>query len=129
MLHEETTGSIIEAFYKVYNRLGYGFLEKVYEKALFIELEERGLEPKRQYPIKVFYGSDCVGEYYADMLVANIVIVELKATQTISINHEVQLINYLKATELEVGLLLNFGRKPEFCRKIYSNNKKISEDH
>ena len=120
-LHKELTAEIINRFYKVYNTLGYGFLEKVYEKALKYELEKAGLHVERQKPINVYYETELVGEYFADLLVENKVIIELKAAETICEEHENQLINYLKATKIEVGLLLNFGRKPEVKRKIFSN--------
>lgn len=120
-LHQELTSKIIECFYRVYNTLGYGFLEKVYENALKIELEKSGLIVERQKPIKVYYGSEVVGEYFADLLVNDQVIIELKAAETICEEHEYQLLNYLKATSIEVGLLLNFGKKPEVRRKIFSN--------
>ncbi|HSA04398.1 MAG TPA: GxxExxY protein [Tenuifilaceae bacterium] len=121
-IHKELSSKIIECFYKVYNKLGYGFLEKVYENALKIELEQSGLIVDKQRPIKVFYDSVIVGEYYADLIVNNLIIIELKAAESICEEHEFQLINYLKATEIEVGLLLNFGKKPEIRRKIFSNN-------
>jgi len=120
-LHKELTAEIINRFYKVYNTLGYGFLEKVYEKALKYELEKAGLHVERQKPINVYYETELVGEYFADLLVENKVIIELKAAEAICEEHENQLINYLKATKIEVGLLLNFGRKPEVKRKIFSN--------
>ncbi|MEW5845879.1 MAG: GxxExxY protein [Bacteroidota bacterium] len=120
-LHQELTSKIIECFYQVYNTLGYGFLEKVYENALKIELEKSGLIVERQKPIKVYYGSEVVGEYFADLLVNDQVIIELKAAETICEEHEYQLLNYLKATSIEVGLLLNFGKKPEIRRKIFTN--------
>lgn len=120
--HSELTEKIIKAFYKVYNTLGYGFLEKVYENALFIELESIGLNVKKQEPIKVYYEEKEVGVYFSDLIVENIIIIELKAAESLSEEHESQLINYLKATDLEVGLLLNFGKKPEVKRKVYSNN-------
>lgn len=123
ILHSELTGQIIQAFYKVYNRLGYGFLEKVNEKALCLELRKNGLDYIAQHPIKVYYDKRCVGEYFADIAVSNKVIVELKAAESLLKEHEIQLINYLKATEIEVGLLLNFGKKPEFKRKIHTNNE------
>jgi len=126
MLHKELTSEIIRIFYKVYNTLGYGFLEKVYENAMNLELNSCGLTCQKQYPISVYYNEIKVGDYYADLLVENKVIIELKAAEAICEEHEFQLINYLKATEIEVGLLLNFGKKPEFLRKIYTNdNKKI----
>ena len=120
--YSDLSEKIIKAFYKVYNTLGYGFLEKVYENALFVELESRGLKIKKQEPIKVYYEEKEVGVYFADLIVEETIIVELKATQYLCEEHESQLINYLKATEIEVGLLLNFGKKPEVKRKVYSNN-------
>ncbi len=107
----------------MYNKLGYGFLEGVYEKALQIELRKQDLDCISQFPIKVFYEQEVVGEYFADLLVDNKVIVELKASEHLSKAIEFQLINYLKATDNEIGLLFNFGRKPQFTRKIYTNNK------
>jgi len=121
LLHEEITAEIIKAFYKVYNTLGYGFLEKVYENAMMIELRNLGLNVHRQFPIKVTYEKQLVGEYFADLLVEELIIVELKAAENLCVEHEYQLVNYLKATELEVGLLLNFGKKPQFKRKIFTN--------
>ncbi|MDZ7716326.1 MAG: GxxExxY protein [Balneolaceae bacterium] len=124
MLHKELTGQIIESFYKVYNKLGYGFLEKVYENALCAELKNQSLGVISQFPIQVYYKNEPVGEYFADILVEDKVIVELKAAEFIRREHEFQLINYLKATKAEVGILLNFGRKPDFKRKIYTNTNK-----
>ena len=126
MLHEDITERIIKAYYKIYNALGYGFLEKVYENAMMIELRRMGLNTAQQQNIKVYYKSEEVGDYFADIFVENVVIVELKASKTISEDHEAQLINYLKATQIEVGLLLNFGKKPEFKRKIFENRLKNS---
>lgn len=120
-LHGETTDLILKAFYNVYNTLGYGFLEKVYENALLIELKSMGLKAQRQVPIKVFYQEQQVGDYYADIIVEDQVIIELKAAEALCEEHEFQLINYLKATQIEVGLLLNFGKKPQFSRKIFTN--------
>jgi len=121
--HTEITEKIIQAFYKVYNTLGHGFLEKVYENAMFIELAETNMLVERQKKIKVYYEATEVGEYFADLMVEESVIVELKAAKALLEEHEFQLLNYLKATEIEVGLLLNFGKKPEFKRKVFSNNK------
>jgi GxxExxY protein len=126
MLHEDITEKIIGSFYKVYNTLGYGFLEKVYENAMAIELRKSGLKVVQQENIKVFYESTEVGDYYADLLVDDLVIVELKAAKSICEEHEAQLVNYLKATTIEVGLLLNFGKEPEFKRKIFQNHLKQS---
>ncbi len=122
--HEQTTNRIIQAFYTVYYTLGPGFLEKVYENALALELRSCGLSVVQQAPIKVYYAGTIVGEYYADLLVADAVIVELKAAQALAPEHEAQLLNYLKATPYEVGLLLNFGRKPEIRRKVFDNERK-----
>ena len=124
MLHSEITDKIIKAFYKVYNELGYGFLEKVYENAMVIELRKFGFKVIKQKNIKVYYDNEEVGEYFADILVNNIIIIELKSAENLCEEHEAQLINYLKATEIEVGLLINFGKKPEFCRKIFTNDQK-----
>lgn len=124
MKHIETTEKIIKAYYAVYNALGYGFLEKVYENALVIELERMGIVARSQYPVKVFYAGAVVGEYVADMLVEDTVIVEIKVARQLSSEHEAQLLNYLNATQFEVGLLLNFGPKAEFKRKIFDNDLK-----
>jgi GxxExxY protein len=124
MLHENITEQILKGFYKVYNTLGYGFLEKVYENALLVELREMGLNVRQQHPITVYYGFDVIGEYFADLLVQDCVIVELKTAEQLRSEHIAQLTNYLKATNLEVGLLLNFGNNPEFKRIVFSNRKK-----
>lgn len=123
MLHRKLTKKIIRSFYKVYNTLGYGFLEKVYENALCTELKSEGLKCHSQKPIKVFYQSKCVGEYFADIMVEEKIILELKATSIIRREHEIQLINYIKATEAEIGLLFNFGKESKFKREIYTNKK------
>lgn len=120
LLHKELTEKIIKAYYEVYNTLGYGFLEKVFERALFIELMNVGLTCERQRPIKVYYKNQLVGEYFADIIVEDSVIIEIKAHEALLEEHEFQLINYLKATKIQVGLLLNFGKKPGFKRKIYT---------
>ncbi|NOZ71579.1 MAG: GxxExxY protein [Chloroflexi bacterium] len=122
--HKDTTNLIIKAFYTVYNTLGYGFLEKVYERAMVIELRKLELEVIPQAPIVVFYDGQAVGEYNADLLVESCVIVELKAVRALAPEHEAQLLNYLKATVHEVGLLLNFGPKPQVKRKTYDNERK-----
>ena len=122
--HTALTQQIIGAFYTVYNFLGYGFLEKVYENALAIELRALGLKVEQQARIAVYYSGEIVGEYFADLLVNDFVIIELKATRAIATEHEAQLLNYLKATPFEVGLLLNFGPKPEIKRKTYDNERK-----
>lgn len=120
--YAEVTEIIIKGFYTVYNKLGYGFLENVYEKALFYELKSLGLNCICQCPIEVYYKNNQVGFYIADMIVNNCVVVEIKATATIISEHEAQLTNYLRATEIEIGLLLNFGKSATFKRKIVSTN-------
>ena len=122
--HSELTEEIISCFYKVYNKLGYGFLEKVYENAIMIELEKSDLNCEAQKAIKVFYEEQEIGNYFADIVVEGVIIVELKAAEVSAPEHEAQLLNYLKATKIEVGLLLNFGKKPEFKRKVFSNQYK-----
>lgn len=127
-LHSDITEKIIKAFFIVYNYLGYGFLEKVYENAMMIELRKMGLKCENQKPLKVYYYNDEIGSYFADIIVEEKVIVELKAAESLVIDNELQLVNYLKATDIEVGLLLNFGKKPEFKRRVltaeYKNHKR-----
>ena len=124
--HADLTERIIGAFFAVYNELGYGFSEKVYENALVLELRKLGLEVEQQKQVVVHYHGQVVGEYLADVVVNGVVIVELKAVRQLSKEHEAQLLNYLKATTIEVGLLLNFGPKAEFRRKVYDNDRKGS---
>lgn len=126
MLHENITKKIIEAYYKVFNTLGYGFLEKVYENALKIELKKMNLEVEQQQNIKVFYESFEVGDYCADLIVEDLVIIELKAAESLCEEHETQLINYLKATNLEVGLLLNFGKRLEKFFLMIENPRELA---
>lgn len=122
--HEDITEKVVGAFYQVYNTLGHSFLEKVYENAMLLELRSRGLTVQPQARILVYYQGQPVGEYFADLLVERCVIVELKAAECLVDEHHAQVLNYLKATEIEVGLLLNFGPKPEVKRKIFDNAKK-----
>ena len=122
--HKELTDRILKTFYKVYNKLGYGFLEKVYENALMIEFRNEKIPAIPQSPIKVFYDGEIVGEYFADIQVDNKIIIEIKAAKRLAEENEAQMLNYLKATEIEVGLLLNFGPKPEFKRKVFDNSRK-----
>lgn len=124
--HFELTKEIIGTFYDVYNMLGYGFLEKVYENALAIELGIRGFQVEQQKPISIQFRNQIIGEYFADILVNNLIIIELKATRALVKAHEAQLLNYLKATPYEVGLLLNFGPQPSYKRKAFSNHNKPS---
>ncbi|MCW3125212.1 MAG: GxxExxY protein [Bacteroidetes bacterium] len=124
LLHQEKTEKIIKAFYDVYNALGYGFLERLYETALAIELTKRGFSVKRQSPIKVYYLGELIGEYCCDLIIDDIILIELKSVEVLAIAHKKQTINYLKATEMEVGLLLNFGEKPQIERFLFTNDKK-----
>lgn len=119
--HQELTGRIIKAAHAVHNTLGYGFLEKVYRNALAIELGQIGLTVDCERPITVYYGGEVVGDYYADLLVEGKVIVEVKAVSTLAPVHEAQLINYLKATAVEIGLLINFGPSVEVRRRIFTS--------
>ena len=127
--HKEITNIILRSFYEVYNELGDGFLESVYENALYIVLTGYGLCVEKQKDISVFFRGKVIGDFKADLIANEKVIVELKAVRALALAHEAQLINYLKATNIEVGLLLNFGRKPEFKRFVYDNKRKnISDD-
>lgn len=119
LLHEDVTDGILKAFYHVYNEMGFGFAEKCYENALIIELGAMGYEVATQVPICVRYKGHVVGDYFADLVVNGCVIVELKAADSLVEAHAVQLQNYLKATGMSIGLLLNFGKKPDFKRKIF----------
>jgi GxxExxY protein len=122
--HKALTAAIISIFYKVYNTLGYGFLEKIYENAMMYEFKKAGIPAVSQSPINVLYEDEIMGEYCADILVDDKVIVEIKAAKSLAPDHKAQLLNYLKATDKEVGLLLNFGPKPEISRKVFDNSKK-----
>jgi len=124
MKYEEITSGILKAAFKVHRILGFGFLEKVYQNAMVIELEKNGLSVDTEKPIKVYYDSKVVGEYVADLLVENKVIIELKATEELNKKYEVQLVNYLTATGLEVGLLLNFSKQSlQYKRKVRTLEK------
>jgi GxxExxY protein len=120
ILHRDLTQSILKHFFDVYNELGYGFLERVYQNALYYELKANGFQVEAQKRIKVYYKEIEVGDYFADIIVNDLVILELKAQDYLIETNEFQLINYLKSTSCEVGLLLNFGKKPEFIRKSLS---------
>lgn len=126
MLHRELTAKIIGVFYDVYNELGHGFLESVYETAMMIALTEKSLGVEQQVEVPVWFRGGQIGTFYADLLVEGVVIVELKAVKSIDPSHEAQLLHYLRATEIELGLLLNFGVRPEIKRKVYDNPRKKS---
>jgi len=124
--HSDLTKKIIGAFFEVHKELGFGFSEKVYENALVIALHALGLTVDQQIPLTVYYAGQVVGEYVADLLIDGVVLLDLKSTKALVEQHEAQLLNYLKATEIEVGLLLNFGPKAEFKRKVFDNERKGS---
>ena len=126
MKHEDLTEKIIGVFYAVYNELGHGFLESVYEHAMAIALREAGFQVVQQAPISVHFRGQTIGEFRADLLVNDEVIVELKAARAIEKAHEAQLMNYLRATKIEVGLLMNFGPNPDCKRFIFDNDRKMS---
>lgn len=119
LLHAELTDKIIACAYDVYNQLGFGFSEKVYENAMTIKIAQKSLAVVQQAPVNVFFEKQLVGEYFPDLLVENKVIVELKAVSMLSKAHEAQLVNYLKATGIKVGLLVNFGEKLKIVRRVY----------
>lgn len=122
--HQELTKSIIGIYYNVYNELGFGFLEKVYHKSLLIELKRNGYKIDSEKKVNVYYKNEIVGEYIPDIIINDSVIVELKCVEYLTDIHENQLLNYLKATDCEVGLILNFGKDPQFIRKIFTNDLK-----
>lgn len=124
--HSDLTGKILGAFFQIQNEMGFGFSEKVYESALEVLLKEQGLIPQRQREIHVYYHGCVVGEFKADMIVNDVVLLEIKSVEKLIDAHDAQLLNYLKSTDIEVGLLLNFGREAEFRRKIYDNGRKGS---
>jgi len=123
--HKDITDKILHAFFKVvYAELGYGFLEKVYQNSMAIALRSMGLNVQEQVRIAVHFQGQIVGEYFADLVVEDKVIIELKAASRLLVDHEAQLLNYLRATPYEVGLVLNFGPKPDFRRKVFANDRK-----
>lgn len=124
LLHKEISKPILQVFYDVYNHLGYGFLEKVYQNAMYFELKSQGYKVEAQKQIKVYFKNQLVGEFYADLLIEDTIIVELKACEYLISSHVAQLMNYLKAIQIEVGLVLNFGETPDFKRLVYTNNRK-----
>ena len=124
LLHKDLTDIIISCFYQVYNDLGYGFLERVYQNSLYYALIDKGLKCETEKSVKVYHNGRVVGDYRADLLVENKVLIELKASEELNTANEKQLINYLKATDIEVGLLLNFGKHPQFKRKVFANKNK-----
>jgi GxxExxY protein len=127
LLHSDLTEKILGVYYDVYNEIGHGFLESVYNNCMFLTLTKAGMAVRREVPVPVYFRGQDVGQFKADLVVDGAVLIELKATQNLDRSHEAQVMNYLRATELEVGLLLNFGStKPQFRRIVFENsNKKI----
>ena len=124
MIDEELTGRVIKVFYKIYNALGYGFIESIYHNSMIIEMVKEGITVETEKPIAVSYDGHVVGTFSADLVIEGKIILELKAKEVLQTAHEAQLTNYLRATDVELGLLLNFGKEPEFKRKYFSNEKK-----
>lgn len=122
LIETELTEQVIGSFYAVYNELGHGFLESVYENSLTLLMRESGIDVVQQAPLQVNFHGQVVGAFRADLLVERRVIVEIKAVQQLVTTHEVQLVNYLKATGIRVGLLMNFGPRPEFKRRVFEPN-------
>ena len=122
--HGLVTDKILRVFYEVYNELGHGFLESVYHRSFMVALESVGLNARSRVDIPVWFRGRQVGQFEADIVVENCVLLELKAARVLDSSHQAQLLNYLRATEIEVGLLLNFGEKPEFKRLAFDNRKK-----
>jgi GxxExxY protein len=122
--HRDLTERIIGVFYEVYTELGHGFLESVYEEAIALALVQSGLRVERQVPLPVWFRGQRIGDFFADLVVEQSIILELKAVSGIDPAHEAQLLHYLRSTEIEVGLLLNFGPKPHFKRLIFENSRK-----
>jgi len=123
MKHQQLTAKIIECAYKVHNTLGFGFLEAVYQNALLVELIKVGLRAEKEKKIQVYYDTQLVGDYMADIIVEDKIILELKSVKDLHSAHSAQLINYLKATGIEIGLLINFGESVEIKRKVYAPPK------
>jgi GxxExxY protein len=124
--HSDLSDKIIKVFYEIHNELGYGFSEKIYQKAFGIALRQIGLKVDEQVPIKVYFRGQEIGEYFVDMVINDVILLELKAVAHIIEEHEAQLLNYLKSTEVEVGYVMNFGKSAEFKRKVLDNDRKGS---
>lgn len=127
--HRELSKKIIGVFYEVYNELGHGFLESVYQRSLCLALTEAGLMVHSPIAIPVWFRGHKVGHFEGDVLIEKSVLLELKAVRTLELAHEAQLLNYLRATDIELGLLLNFGLKPEFKRLVYDNSRKVTRNY
>jgi len=128
-LHAELTERIIRVFYKVANDLGFGFMESVYRRSMLIALQQAGLKVEEEKPIPVSYRGQCVGTFYADIVVESVVILELKASDQITRQFEAQLLHYLRSTHVEVGLILAFGERATFRRITFTNDRKPNLEH
>jgi GxxExxY protein len=124
--HNDVTERLIGVFYDVYNELGHGYLESIYHNAVCIALNQAGLRAEREVALPVFFRGQIVGDFRADLIVNEVVIAELKTARILEHSHEAQLFHYLRSTKIEVGLLLNFGPKPQFKRVAFDNSRKKS---
>ena len=124
MKHKEITEQIISAAFYVHNALGWGFLEKVYQNAMIVKLKKDGVKVDVEVPVKVYFENELVGDYFADLMVEDTIIVELKAVKELNPAHDAQLVNYLKATGMNVGLLINFGESVKVKRKVFDKSFK-----
>lgn len=125
LMHGDLTDRVLRVFFDVYNELGYGFAESVCERAMVIALEQAGLNVRQQSPIPVYFRGQLIGEFFADIIVNDLIIIELKCARALDPAHEAQVLNYLRATPIEVALLLNFGVKPQIKRLIFDNPRKL----
>jgi GxxExxY protein len=123
MEYEDITSKIIRAAYKVYQQLGFGFLESVYKKAMVIELTKNNLKAEEEKPLKVYYDGHIVGDFFVDLFVSGFIVVELKSVQRLAKEHEVQLVNYLKGMNRDIGLLINFGSSGVEVKRKYRDQK------
>jgi GxxExxY protein len=127
--HSELTDLIIAVFYEVYNELGFGFLESVYRKSLCLALLQKGVSVEQEVPVTVFFRGQNVGDFRADLVVDRTILLEQKTAEQIVAAHESQVLNYLRSTALELGLILNFGPKPQVRRLLLDNSRKHAKSH
>ncbi|HZE82439.1 MAG TPA: GxxExxY protein [Candidatus Polarisedimenticolia bacterium] len=127
--HSELTDLIIAVFYEVYNELGFGFLESVYRKSLCLALLQKGVSVEQEVPVAVFFRGQNVGDFRADLVVNRTILLELKTAEQIIAAHASQVLNYLRSTALELGLILNFGPKPQVRRLLLDNSRKHAKSH
>lgn len=120
--HKDITGVVLKCFFRVHTELGFGFLESVYHQAMLLELADHGLKVQSEVPLRVLFKNKPIGVFYPDIIVDDVVIIELKSVSGLTSSHKAQLLNYLKASQCEVGMLLNFGRNAEFQRLVFENH-------